>query len=209
MAKKRDLIFWLFGVFFIILGILAFINAFLHLESAIPLWFCYIAIFLIGIGILTKNSDLVMIQVNIIAIPLIFWNIDFFYHLATGSALWGITDYFFIIGFINSLGNYITLQHIYIVPVTVAFIYFLGISRKDLWKISFLEITIIFFISFFFSSSQMNVNCVFESCINFISLESPYYQIFWFFSVFLMVFLTNSLLVSLMKKANKLKNTNA
>ena len=205
MAKKGNLIYRLFGAFFIILGILAFINAFLNLESAIPLWFSYFAIFLIGIGILTKKSDLIMIQVNIIAIPLIFWNSDFFYQLITGNSLWGITDYFFIIGFMNSLGNYITLEHIYIIPVAIAFIYLLGISRKDLWKISFLEIAIIFLISFFLSQREMNVNCVFESCISFISLESPYYQILWFFSVFLMIFLTNFLLVFLMKRANKLK----
>jgi len=206
MERKGDLIFWLFGSFFIILGILAFVNAFLHLESAIPLWFSYFAVFLIGIGILTKNSDLVAIQANIIVIPYIFWNIDFFYQLITGSTLWGITDYFFIIGFMKSLGNYITLEHIYTVPVAIAFIYFLGIQRKDLWKYSFLEAALIFFISFFFSSSDMNANCVFESCISFISLGSPGYQAFWFFIVFLMVFLTNFFLVFLMKKANKLKN---
>jgi len=208
MRKKDDLIYWAFGAYLIILGILAFINAFLHLDSAIPLWFCYIAVFLIGIGILTKNSDLIMIQLNIIAIPLIFWDTDFFYQLVTSRPLWGITDYFFIIGWMNSLGNYITLEHLYIVPVAMAFIYFLGVSRKDLWMFSFMEISIIFLISFFFSPPGPNVNCVFYSCIDFISLGSPYYQIFWFFSVFLMIFLTNSLLVYLMKKANKLKKTN-
>mgnify|MGYP001568505613 CR=1 FL=1 len=144
-----------------------------------------------------------MIQVNIITIPLVFWNIDFFYQLATGNALWGITDYFFIIGWMNSLGNFVTLEHIYLVPVTLGFIYLLGISRKDLWKISFLEIAIIFFISFFLSQREMNANCVFSSCISFVSLESPGYQILWFFAVFLMIFLTNYLLVYLTKKAGR------
>lgn len=209
MAKKGDLIFWLFGIYLTVMGILFFVNAFLHPEDTIPLWFSYIAIFLIGIGILTKNSDLIIIQLNIIAIPYIFWNIDFFYQLVTSMPLWGITDYFFIIGFMNSLGNFITLEHIYTVPVAIGFIYLLGIQRKDLWKFSFLQAIIIFFITFFLSSSEMNANCVFHSCISFISLESPYYQILWFFSIFLMVFLTNFLLVSPMKKANKLKNTNA
>ncbi|MEK6897330.1 MAG: hypothetical protein AABW93_02255 [Nanoarchaeota archaeon] len=202
-GKKGDLLFWLFGVFFIILGILAFINAFLNLESAIPLWFSYIAVFLIGIGIITKNSDLIAIQANILFIPYIFWNIDFFYQLATSRPLWGITDYFFIKGWMNSLGNFITLEHIYIVPVSIGFIYLLGAHRKDLWKISLLEIATIFFMTFFLSSSEMNANCVFSSCISFISLESPGYQILWFFTVFIMIFLTNHLLVYLMKKADR------
>ena len=197
--------FWAFGIFLVILGILAFTNAFLNLDSAIPLWFCYVAVFLVGVGILTKNSDLIVIQLNIIAIPLIFWDIDFFYQLFTNSSLWGITDYFFIIGWMNSLGNYITPVHIYLLPVTIAFIYFLGVSRRDLWKLSFLEVAIIFLISFALSPIEMNANCVFYSCIDFISLGSPYYQILWFFSVFLMIYLTNFLVVYLMKKAKKLK----
>ena len=205
MGNKSDLIFRLFGGYLTLIGILFFVNAFMHPEDTIPLWFSYIAVFLIGIGILTKNSDLIAIQLNIIAIPYIFWNIDFFYHLASGASLWGITDYFFIIGFMNSLGNFITLEHIYTVPVAIGFIYLLGIQRKDLWKFSFLQAVIIFFITFFLSSSEMNANCVFHSCISFISLESSGYQLFWFFSVFVMIFLTNFLIVYLMKKEGRLK----
>ncbi|MEK6840461.1 MAG: hypothetical protein AABX79_00730 [Nanoarchaeota archaeon] len=207
MVKNKDLLFWLFGAFLILIGVLAFFNAFTHLDSAIPLWFSYIAVFLIGIGIITKNSDLIAIQANILLIPYIFWNIDFFYQLITNSSLWGITDYFFIVGFMNSLGNFITLEHIYIIPVALGFIFLLGLNRKDLWKISFLEIAIIFFITFFFSSRDMNANCVFESCASFISIGSPGYQFFWFFAMFLMVFLTNTLLVFLMKKAGRLKKS--
>lgn len=204
MQKKReDLLFWLFGSYLVLIGMLAFVNAFLHLEDAIPLWFSYIAVFLIGIGVITKNSDLIAIQANIIAIPYIFWNIDFFYQLATSRPLWGITDYFFIKEGMNSLGNFITLEHIYIVPVAIGFIYLLGAHRKDLWKISLFEIAAIFFMTFFLSSIEMNANCVFSSCISFISLESPGYQFLWFFTVFIIIFLTNHLLVYLMKKAHR------
>ncbi len=202
MNRKKDLVFFVFGIYFVLLGVLAVINAFNHPEIASPLWFCYIAVFLIGIGILTQNSSLIATQVNIMAIPIIFWNIDFFYHLITGSPLWGITDYFFV-GGVNSLGNFITLQHTYILPVSLVFIYIFGLNKKNLLKWSFLEITLIFLASILLYPPAKNVNCVFSSCINFLSLGSPYYQILWFFSVFLMIFLTNSLLVYLIRKIRK------
>ena len=205
MRKNSDLIFRLFGIYITIIGVLFFVNAFLHPEDTIPLWFSYIAVFLIGLGILTKNSDLIAIQLNIIAIPYIFWNIDFFYQLVSGIPLWGITDYFFIVGFLNSLGNFITLEHIYTVPIALGFIYLLGIQRRDLWKYSFLQAVIIFFITFFLSETEMNANCVFKSCISFISLASPIYQIFWFIAVLSMIFLTNFLIIYLMGKAKRLK----
>lgn len=203
MKKSDNWLFYLFGTYLVLIGILAFINAFLHLDSAIPLWFCYIAVFLIGIGILTKNSDLIVIQLNLILISLIFWNIDFFYQLITGNSLWGITDYFFVIGWMNSLGNFLTLQHIYTIPVAVGFVYLLGIRRRDLWKFSFLEAAVLFFIGFFFSPKSMNANCVFDSCVNFISLKAPYYQFLWFLAVFLMIFLSNKALIYLMGKVNR------
>jgi len=201
--KKRDIIFKIFGIYFIILAILAVINAFLHPETASPLWFCYIAVLFIGIGILLKKSEFIITQINIMAIPLILWNIDFFYQLITKKQLWGITDYFFATGWMGSLGNFITLQHLYVLPVGLVFIYLLGISKKNLWKWSFLEVVLVFIASSVFSVYEENVNCAFKSCINFITLGSPYYQILWFFSVFLMVFLTNRFLIYIFKTYKK------
>mgnify|MGYP001574360302 CR=1 FL=1 len=205
MRKKDDIIYWTFGGYLTLLAILAFINSFIHPEIAHPLWFSYITLFLIGIGILRKNSELIAVQLNIIAIPVLFWNIDFFYQLITKNSLWGITDYLFDGGVAGSLGNFISMQHTYIIPVALAFLLFLGIKRRDLWKWSLFEAFFIFVLSLTFTVYERNVNCVFESCIDFISIGSPYYQILWLFSVFLMVLLTNSLLVYLLKKMKKAK----
>ena len=84
-----------FGVLFFAIGILSYYNGFQTSGFAGIFWFSYTALVLIGIGILTKNPYLIGSQLNIILIPYIVWNIDFFYVLLTNESLLGITNYFF------------------------------------------------------------------------------------------------------------------
>lgn len=203
MSKRDDWLFTLFGLGLIVIALLSWVNALMNLDSANPLWFCYIAVFLIGIGILIRSSSLILAQVNLIAIPLLFWDIDFFWQLVTGRTLWGVTDYFFIVGWLNSLGNFLTLQHIYIIPVALGFVYLLGVKRGDLWKFTFVEALAIFVISLLFSPKAANANCAFTSCIDFVTLTGLSYQAFWLASVAAMIFLTNFVLVWAAKKLGK------
>ncbi|MGA2130553.1 MAG: hypothetical protein ABSG05_03005 [Candidatus Pacearchaeota archaeon] len=201
MANKLGVASKVFGLYLIFLSLLAFANAFAHPEIASPLWFCYIAVLLIGLGLFYRKSDIVAMQVNIMAIPVLVWNIDFYHYLITGKTLWGITDYFFFSK--DRLSNFITLQHLYVIPITLVFLYFFGSYKKDLWKYSFIEAIGIFALSWFFTNQSANVNCVFKSCINFLNITGIFYQIFWFAAMVLMVFLTNSLFSYLMDKIKK------
>ena len=182
----------LFGFLFFILGILAVINSLLNPEIANFLWLCYISLILIGLGMFLRNSFLIVLQLNIITIPLIFWNIDFFYQLIVGQTLFGVTDYLFE-GGLNSLGNFITLQHIYILPLAFYSIYKIGFKRKNLWVFSFIEIIFIFLLSVFFLR-ESNTNCAFESCVNFISISGWRYSFLWFVVGFAVIFLVNYIL---------------
>lgn len=77
--KTKNIILNLIGILYIILGIGAIINTiYLELGLAPILWFSYIGIILIGIGVLSKNHLLILSQLNILIIPYLFWNIDFF-----------------------------------------------------------------------------------------------------------------------------------
>ncbi|MDZ4226695.1 MAG: hypothetical protein U1B79_01140, partial [Candidatus Pacearchaeota archaeon] len=110
---KRDFIFDLFGVYFLLLGTIAFVNFFI-LYGIIPLWFSHITLLFIGIGILRRNAEIIAVQLNIIMIPSFLWSIDFFHQLIIGKQLLGITNYFFesFTGLLT-LENFISLQHIY------------------------------------------------------------------------------------------------
>jgi hypothetical protein len=200
MNKKIcDLIFSFLGFYLIIVGVIAVFNSIINPEIANFLWLCYITLILIGFGIFFKNYFLIVLQLNIVFIPILIWNVDFFYRLISGRFLFGFTKYIFD-GGINSVGNFISLSHLIILPLAIFFLYNYKIKRKDLWKFSFLEVGIFFFMSFFLTSPELNTNCVFDSCIPFISSVGVDYYLLWFTLFFAMIFFTNCLLVKIFFK---------
>ena len=92
---KKEVIIKILGVFLIIFGLLAMIQAISKGEPILIFWICYIGMIIIGIGCLLNKSYLISSQLNIITIPLILWDIDFFSFLMSKSTLFGLADYFF------------------------------------------------------------------------------------------------------------------
>jgi len=201
--SMRFFILDLIGIFFLFLGIAAIANSLYIQNPTQILYMCYIGLLLIGIGILTKRSFIIMSQVYILAIPLLIWDIDFLYWLIMQKPLWGITDYFFLDkAFI--LGKIISLQHLFTVPIAIYAANKIGIKRKDSWKWSFIQILLVFIAVNIFSSPESNINCIFNPCIN-IVLGLPY-RLTWFLIIFTMTFLTSILLNSLLKIKVKTKD---
>lgn len=196
--KTNKLIVFLLGVYFFSLGVLAIVNVLILKNYSGLLWVSYFTLLFIGIGMLFRNSSFILSQLNIILIPLIFWNIDFFYRLITGNSFFGITDYFFVGQ--KTLGDFITLQHIYVIPFALYAIYLIGLKKSDAWKISFFEIGIVFIISFLFTSIKENINCVFSSCISFVSISGILHYFVWFAVFFSMILITNFLIVFIFRK---------
>jgi len=192
---------------FITIAIIAIFNAVNDKNIDNIFWFCYVSLFLIGLGISTKNSLLLQSQINILLIPQMIWSIDFFYRLFTGQTFWGITDYFFLQGGLSQ--KIVSIQHIYTVPLTLYMLSLIKINKKDAWKYSFIQITVIFFLSLFFTNPNKNVNCVFKSCLPFIQTNSYYHYFVWFAIVFVGIFITNAFLTRLpfiQKLQTKIKN---
>lgn len=191
---KKDIwekIFFVIGVYLFVLGITAIIYSLINPEIASFLWLCYITLIIIGLGMIFKNSFLLVLQLNIVTIPLVFWNLDLFYRYFFNKDLFGITNYLLTL---NSFGNFVTLQHIYLLPLAFFALYKFKIKRKDVWIFSFVEMILIYFLSIFLTSPGKNTNCVFRSCVNFVNLEGISYSIFWFVSIFILVFITNLIL---------------
>lgn len=191
--KKRgqDHLLKIIGIFFILLGIGEFILAFYNGKYQDFFWFCYSGHILIGLGILFGNSYLILIETNILLIPLIIWDLDFFYILFTGNSI-GVADYFFIEK-VPLISNLISLHHLY-TPLLLFFsLYIIKIKRKDAWKISFLQMTALFILVRMLNIIQTNnVDCAFHSCIP-MKLLIPY-EINWFIGAFLLVIITNSII---------------
>jgi len=188
--------FWLVGLLFMILGILAVVESFANNNPLQILWLCYLGLFLTGVGIFRRSTFLLISQLNILMIPVIIWGIDFFYVVFFNKSLFGITDYFFqgekifISVFINS-------QHLFIVPLSLLAIYFIGVKRKDMWKWSMIQLAVFFVIIRVFTPVDMNINYSFQpfSLIDFVPLK--YYGFLWFVLLFVMVYVSNWILVRL------------
>src|SRR3989344_5697645 len=162
--KNKDFLN-IIGIILLTLGILAVIISLTTREPAHVLWFCYISLILIGIGMMSNNSILIARQLNIITIPAIFWNIDFFYIMLTNKPLWNITNY--LIGAdILSLSYLISMQHVFTIPIALYSLYALKLKRRDFWKISAFQIILLFILSYIFSSQQANINCVITPCFS-------------------------------------------
>ncbi|MFA5019950.1 MAG: hypothetical protein WC533_02525 [Candidatus Pacearchaeota archaeon] len=191
VIKRKKLILNTIGIFFIILGIVAAINTSVKVHPQEFLWFCYFSLIILGVGVLIRNSFIVSSQVNMLAIPAVIWIVDFAYVLFTKKSFFGITNYFFERG--DILSKIITLQHFITVPLAIFCIFLIGYKRKDSWKLSFVYISLMFFISRLFASSTRNVNCVYKFCGN-ISFNPVLYPFAWFVILFLMVIATNLIL---------------
>ncbi|MFH1918215.1 MAG: hypothetical protein ABIJ14_03900 [Nanoarchaeota archaeon] len=189
MNKKQKLILLdILGVFFLFWGIVAISLSMYNQNPTQILYMCYLGLVLIGVGILTKRSFIIMSQVYILAIPLIVWDIDFLHWLILNKPLFGITNYFFAEGH-SLLGKIISLQHLFTVPIAVYAASLIGIKRKDAWKWSFIQIILVYIFVSLFTPSDININCIFNPCIN-IHFGLPY-RLTWFLIIFSLTFLSS------------------
>jgi hypothetical protein len=161
-------------------------------------WLCYTALILMGIGILRKNDFLITSQLNLLAIPLIVWTVDFFYFLISGASKFGIVDYLFSDR--TLLSTIVSTQHLFTLPLGLICLWLIGLKRKDSWVISAYEILLIYVITILFTSERLNINCVYESCVDLGFSMSGIYALWWFVSMFVMVFVTNFVLVKIFYK---------
>ena len=178
------------GILFLVVGISAYLNSFYLRDPNITFWFCYLALVLIGIGFLMKRSEIVAAQINILLIPAIFWIVDFFFVLFGGN-LFGLTNYFFEIPMASRI---ISSQHLFTIPLAIFGVYLLKLKINDFWKISFIEVILIFVVTRIFTDSSVNINEVFYSPFGFQISFIPYF-VQWFVVVFAMIFVVNYFLV--------------
>jgi len=196
MKIKKEISLSILGIFFLGMGLFSISLAIIQGEMDIIFWFCYIGWSIIGYGILTRNSFLIISQLNILTIPTIIWNIDFFYYLFTKKILFGITSYFF--SRTDILANLVSIQHIYSLPLAFFSIYLIKTKRKDFFKLSLIQIFIIFILSKLLTQKINNVNCVFKSCMNLgLEIKDPIYSLIWFISYIIMIIITNFIIIKI------------
>lgn len=187
------------GAVLLAFGIAAIVNTIVYVDDGLApiLWFSYIGLIVLAIGCFKRDGSLIASQLNILIIPYIIWNIDFFTYLFSGASVWGTADYLFASGAL--LGKIISLQHIFNIPLSLFVLYLIGLKRYDFWKISFIEIVILFFVSRWATTYEQNVNCVYHNCASF-DFGLPYI-LEWFLAYAVMILITNWILYKLFKRS--------
>src|SRR3989338_2312893 len=104
----RETLLFCIGLIYIIFGVSSVVNALYLGNPTQILWGCYMGLLLLGAGVLQRNGRLIGSQLCILLIPVLLWNVDFFYRLITGEVLWGVTTYMFERGF--NISRIISLQ---------------------------------------------------------------------------------------------------
>jgi hypothetical protein len=188
------------GIIIFLVGVLGIFNAFNYDRIYDVFWFCYLGSILLGAGIITSNVSLIKSQLYILVIPDIIWAVDFFTRLSTGKSAVGIVDYFFIET--NILVKIVSLQHLFILPLALLAIWFIGKPIRTNNKgmlISVIQVTFIYLATLIFTPVESNVNCAYRLCSQF-AWTTNLYPLIWFAGVLVMLFATRYLLNLLLKK---------
>lgn len=198
MKKEgKNIILKILGIFYILLGIAAIYSTVTqHQTTETIFWTCYIALPLIGIGMLTKRAELIAAQMNILAIPLLIWTIDFLKLITTGQSFWGLTNYVLDMGF--TFSNVITLQHLFTLPLSILAIYLIKLKHKDFWKVSAIQVIALFILSRFIATAEHNVNCAYKACMTLpFTISTVFYPFLWFATAAALITITHLILVNL------------
>jgi len=196
--KKKDLFLYLITIILSLIILLTVIHFLKIGKPLVLLWFCYIGIIIIIIGIIKRNSNLVLSQILILNIPILLWIIDFIVFIIAGTSPLGITNvYFFDHELI--LERVISLQHIIVLPLSIWALSLIKLNKNHYKAllISFSEVVLLFILGLLISNPFLNINCLAKNCTQTI-LPSfiPYYVIwggFMIISILISYFIITSL----------------
>jgi len=197
--NKKEGILLIAGSIYIALAIIAYYYSFAFGIVDDAFWFSYVTFFLIGVGLVIKDSKLIASQFNIIFIPYMIWIIDYLYVIITSKPLFHITSYVFQ----NNmwLSQLITLQHIYTLPLVFFALRTYKVKTNDAWKYSILQISLFYFFIRLLTDPKSNINWVFHSELP-INFLIPY-PVAWFLLFIVLILVTNLFVVSVFKKNRK------
>lgn len=183
------------AVYFAITALLVIYLTISEGRPAHVLWFCYTGLLIMSIAIWLNKGWIVASQLNLIAIPLIVWKLDYFYHLFTGVSLFGAIDYFFVGE--DIITKLIVIQHAITLPLGLVILFLLKIEKSYAWIWSIIQAIIIFILVRVFTTPEFNINCVYYFCSPLIQIPPTVYPFLWISVLSGVIYSVNRLLLKL------------
>lgn len=198
--KSHSYFLYAVATFYLLVGITAIFNTIKIGNVNGILWLCYMSMFILSIGIFLKDDELIISQLNLLIVPLLVWNIDFFsYFFLNGKTLLGITNYMFLPG--NNLGKLVGLQHVITIPLAITALYFIPIRNLHSWRISFVQVASLFLVTLMLTPEESNINYVYKLGFS-EAFHNSFYPLYWFSTIFIIVIATNFCIIWFMKKTH-------
>jgi hypothetical protein len=123
------------------------------------LWFSDIALLSLVLALWLESPLLFSMMALAVLVPELAWNIDYFFRLATGVSLIGLTNYMFDDG-IPRFTRGLSLFHVVLPLLLVWMLHRLGYDRRALfWQT--VVAAVVFPLSYLFSNPRDNVNWVY------------------------------------------------
>ena len=123
------------------------------------LWFSDIALLALVPALWLESPLLISMMAIAVVLPELAWNVDYFFRLATGVSLIGLTNYMFdaeIPRFIRGL----SLFHVALPLLLIWLLHRLGYDRRALFWQTIVAVVVLP-LSYFFSNPRENVNWVY------------------------------------------------
>jgi hypothetical protein len=140
---------------FMTLSVLAYVPVlykYLGFENA--LWFCDVALLIGTIGVWLESSFLCSMSMVSIVVVQIVWIADYFFKLATGSFLVGVSGYMFNT---NILVHVVQLYHVWFPFVILWIVGVLGYHRRA-WLAQFVVGWIVLLLARFWADPRRNID---------------------------------------------------
>ncbi|NBV51155.1 hypothetical protein EBR78_08065 [bacterium] len=147
-------------------------------------WFCNLALFGMGIGLIIKSRGVLTGFLSIASFTQTFWVIDNLYRQVKGVSLFGLTDFMYRPGYPLSkfvLSHY----HYFTLLIGLYALCFLPRVRNHTLLLSAIFNPFIFAVSYFAFGADKNVNCIHSSCLpGLIPGEGPVFAVLFWAGVF-------------------------
>ena len=196
--KQKEIFLTVVGVLFLLVGIIGIITNIIVKTPHSLIWFCNHASLILGFAFIFRSSFWITAELNIGFFPQLFWSIDVLSKLIFNRFVFGFTDYMFF-PHQNKVLYIISWNHIFMLPITLIALYFIGQPSKNAWKGSFIHGVLLISMSYIFANG-MNLNCMHESCLFFIPTNMAYKILWPLFALIIMIIPTNLLLCWAYKK---------
>ncbi|MBI4404277.1 MAG: hypothetical protein HY537_08955 [Deltaproteobacteria bacterium] len=162
------------------------------IEWGMYWWFCNLALFGMGVGLLIRSRAVIVGWLSIAIFTQTFWLADNLLQLFTGRNTLGLVHYLYQPGL--PMDEFL-LSHYHYFTIPVGLLALCYLPRKGLRPyplIAFFN-PFIFAVSYFCFPANQNINCIHEACVqSFEHLSGPAYSLsFWAFTFVLNLVLAN------------------